>query len=115
MDVDLPPFEALQLARDRAGGQAALARICGRAQPTVWKWFQSLKQLPAEHVLPVEAATGVPCYLLRPDIYPRGLVVPLEAPLDEFAPVVPSNRRAAFDARDHHAGRPAQRFMGAPR
>jgi DNA-binding transcriptional regulator YdaS (Cro superfamily) len=68
------PFEALELAREKAGGQAALARICERSQPSVWKWFQSSKRLPAEHVLRVEAATGVSRHWLRPDIYPRGLV-----------------------------------------
>jgi DNA-binding transcriptional regulator YdaS (Cro superfamily) len=64
------PFEALCSAVDRAGGQSALARICGVGQPAVWKWLQSSKRLPAEHVLAVEAATKVSRHHLRPDIYP---------------------------------------------
>lgn len=70
MNNDLSPFEALELAVERAGGQAATARICEVSQPAVWKWLQSSKRLPAEHVFRVEAATGVPRYLLRPDLYP---------------------------------------------
>ena len=64
------PFEALQQALAIAQSQSELARICGVSQPTVWKWLQSSKRLPAELVLRVEAATGVSRHLLRPDIYP---------------------------------------------
>jgi len=70
MDIALSPFEALERAVKTAGGQSALARICEVSQPTVWKWLQSTKRLPAEHVLTVEAATGVSRHALRPDIYP---------------------------------------------
>lgn len=115
MNEDLTPFEALEMARDIAGGQAGLARICKRSQPTVWKWFQSSKLLPAEHVLPVEAATGIDRTLLRPDIYPRGLVDgvpynPDEPLLDVFTPIK-LNRQAArdtaADARFHGVDRRA--------
>lgn len=64
------PNEALTEAVARLGGQSALARLCGKAQPTVWSWVQNSKPLPAEFVLRVEAATGVSRHLLRPDIYP---------------------------------------------
>lgn len=64
------PIEALAGAVKAVGGQSAFARLCGKAQPTVWKWLQNGKRLPAEHVLIVEAATGVSRHLLRPDIYP---------------------------------------------
>ena len=47
-----------------------MGRLCGKAQNTVWKWLQNSKPLPAEHVLVVEAATGVSRHHLRPDIYP---------------------------------------------
>ncbi|WP_312312350.1 transcriptional regulator [Sphingobium yanoikuyae] len=67
------PFEALKDAVAKAGGQAATARICGVSQPAVWKWLQSGKRLPAEHVLAMEAETRVSRHLLRPDIYPRFL------------------------------------------
>ena len=73
MSNQLSPFQALQMAVQRAGGQAATSRICGVSQPAVWKWLQSGKRLPAEHVLAVEAETGVSKHLLRPDIYPLSL------------------------------------------
>lgn len=73
MDLNPTPFEALEAALACAGSQSELARICGVSQPTIWKWLQSSKRLPAEHVLAVEAATGVPRHHLRPDIYPADL------------------------------------------
>jgi len=73
MHTQITPFEALQEAVDALGGQSALARLCERSQPTVWKWLQSSKRLPAEHVLAVEAASGISRHLLRPDIYPADL------------------------------------------
>jgi len=47
-----------------------MARLCGVAQPSVFKWLTRGKVLPAEFVLKVEAATGVSRHDLRPDIYP---------------------------------------------
>lgn len=70
MDMTPTPFEALETALERAGSQSELARICGLTQPSVWKWFQTTKRIPAEYVLRVEAATGVSRHHLRPDIYP---------------------------------------------
>lgn len=63
------PTEALDRAVKIAGGQSAIARRLGVSQPTVWAWLNG-GQLPAEHVLAVEAATGVSKHALRPDIYP---------------------------------------------
>ena len=77
MQLQPTPYEALQAALERAGSQSELARVCGITQPSVWKWFQSSKRLPAEYVLRVEAATGVSRHFLRPDIYP----------VEEHAPV----------------------------
>jgi DNA-binding transcriptional regulator YdaS (Cro superfamily) len=71
MRQELNPLEALRASVARLGGQSPLARVCGVGQPAVWKWLQSAKRLPAQHVLAVEAATGVSRHLLRPDIYPR--------------------------------------------
>lgn len=65
------PLEALKASVASLGGQSALARVCGVGQPAVWKWLQSSKRLPAQHVLAVERATGVSRHALRPDIYPR--------------------------------------------
>ena len=70
MPSQITPFEALSAAVSKAGSQSELARICRVSQPSVWKWLQSSKRLPAEHVLEVERVTGVSRHDLRPDIYP---------------------------------------------
>jgi DNA-binding transcriptional regulator YdaS (Cro superfamily) len=69
----LTPFEAFDLAVTRAGGQSALARIWGCTPGNINQLLQKKSQVPAEYVLPTEAATGVLRHDLRPDIYPRGL------------------------------------------
>lgn len=69
----LTPEQALTQAVNRIGGQSAMARLLDLRQSTVWEWLNSSRQLPAEHVLKVEAATRVARHDLRPDIYPRGL------------------------------------------
>lgn len=72
--VDEPtPYRALLNAIEAVGTQAELARMCQVSTTAVWKWVQSSKRLPAEFVLCVEAATGVPRHHLRPDIYPADL------------------------------------------
>lgn len=48
-----------------AGGVSELARRIGISQPAVTNW----ERVPAERVLAVEAATGVPRMRLRPDLY----------------------------------------------
>jgi TorA maturation chaperone TorD len=55
----------LTRAIDAAGGVARLARKIGIAQPSVSNW----NRVPAERVIAVEAATGVPRKVLRPDLY----------------------------------------------
>lgn len=62
------------LARDvvaRVGSQAALADIVGVRQQSVSEWCIKSKPIPPQHVLKVEAATGISRHALRPDIYPR--------------------------------------------
>lgn len=86
MSNALTPYEALRKAVERAGSQSAFARICGVTQPSVWKWLQSGKRLPAEHVLCVEAATGLSRHSLRPDIYPRD-PIPFASPAVAADPV----------------------------
>src|SRR5690348_1150760 len=78
---DLSPFEAFDLAVTRAGSQSDLARICGCTPANISQLLQKRRELPAEYVLKVEAATGVSRHDLRPDLYPRGLQddVPYEA------------------------------------
>jgi DNA-binding transcriptional regulator YdaS (Cro superfamily) len=65
------PVGALRAAVDRIGGQNATARLLKVAQPSVWRWLTEEKPLPAQHVLLVEAATGISRYDLRPDIFSR--------------------------------------------
>jgi TorA maturation chaperone TorD len=55
----------LQQAIRAAGGVTELARRIGVAQPSVSKWTR----VPSERVVSVEAATGVPRRVLRPDLY----------------------------------------------
>jgi DNA-binding transcriptional regulator YdaS (Cro superfamily) len=63
--------EALKRACDVAGGQKRLADKVGTTQSQVWYWLERAKKgVPAEFVLPIEAATGVPRSELRPDLYP---------------------------------------------
>lgn len=71
MSDALTSFEALELAVERAGTQESFAKALGVSQPTVWRWLQSSKRLPAEHVLEAERQFGVSRHDLRPDIYPR--------------------------------------------
>jgi DNA-binding transcriptional regulator YdaS (Cro superfamily) len=62
---------ALQLACRTVGGQKALADRLGVRQSTVWYWLaRSKRGVPAEYVMPIEAATGISRHLLRPDIFP---------------------------------------------
>lgn len=64
--IDSPLATAVRAA----GSQSAFARLVGRRQSTVFGWLKDGKPLPAEHVLTVEAETGVSKNVLRPDIYP---------------------------------------------
>lgn len=63
------PIQALAVAVRIVGGQAAMARLLGVSQPSVWGWLHKQKVLPSEHVLTVESATQITRYDLRPDIY----------------------------------------------
>src|SRR5258708_12740714 len=55
----------LSEAIQAVGGVSELARRVGVSQPSVSNW----DKVPAERVLAVEAATGVPRMRLRPDLY----------------------------------------------
>ena len=69
--------EALRRACEVAGSQKSLADRIGTTQSQVWYWLErSKKGVPAEFVLPIEQATGVPRGELRPDLWP---VEPAEA------------------------------------
>lgn len=104
MDQGITPQQALTLAVNRIGSQSAMSRLCGVSQSAVWKWLDEGMVLPAEHVLKVEAATGVPRHELRPDIYPRGLQDDVP-----FRPTVEVDREPDFvaDESDEVLQRPA--------
>jgi len=74
MDATGSPFEspqeALREAVKRIGSQSATGRLLKVSQAAVWEWLRKDKVLPAEHVLTVEAHTGVSKHDLRPDVYP---------------------------------------------
>ncbi|MBI5263304.1 MAG: molecular chaperone TorD family protein [Bradyrhizobium sp.] len=57
--------EGLDRAINAAGGVARLARKIGISQPSVSSW----RKVPAQRVIAVEAATGVPRAELRPDLF----------------------------------------------
>ncbi len=59
------------------GGVSELARRIGISQPAVTNWAR----VPAERVLAVEAATGVPRIRLRPDLYRES---PMSVEVDEI-------------------------------
>ncbi len=50
------------------GNQARLAKSLGVTHAAIRQWVAG--QVPAERVLAVELATGIPRSSLRPDLYP---------------------------------------------
>lgn len=74
------PEEALREAVVRVGSQAAMARLIGVAQPSVWRWLKQGHALPGRHVLAVEKATGISRHDLNPVFYPLEPVAPDSAP-----------------------------------
>ena len=79
---------ALERAIALAGGQSALARAIGKSQGHVWHWVKVAKRVPAEAVLAVEQATGVPRTELRPDVYPAADALATQ-PRDEAPQIDP--------------------------
>ena len=65
------PAAALRIAVRIIGSQSATSRLLGVTQGAVSKWLDQGKHLPPGHVLKVEAATKIPRWVLRPDLYPR--------------------------------------------
>lgn len=63
-------MKPIELAIRKAGSQANLAKAIEVSQARVWNWVNRDPKIPAEMVLRIEAATGVPRDKLRPDIYP---------------------------------------------
>lgn len=56
----------LAVALRRAGGQAQLGRMIGRAQPSVRTWAVKGTRVSAEDAIKIEAATGVPAESINP-------------------------------------------------
>lgn len=72
----LTPYEALLLCKTKAGGtQEMLADALGCSQTAVWKMLQSAKRMSQPYVLRASKLYGIPCYVLRPDIYERQTMV----------------------------------------
>ena len=67
----MSPEAAISEAVRRMGGQNAAARRLGISQTSVWRWVSKGQTVPGEHVLDIEAATGISRHDLRPDLYPR--------------------------------------------
>jgi DNA-binding transcriptional regulator YdaS (Cro superfamily) len=59
--------KGLSAAIDRAESMTRLAESVGVSLSALSQW----NRVPAERVLRVEQATGVPRHKLRPDLYPK--------------------------------------------
>lgn len=64
-------MNGLDLAINTMGSQSKLARAMGRSPQVISHWHRKLGRIPAEHVPAVERVTGIPRFLLRPDLYER--------------------------------------------
>ena len=63
---------AMMTAKDviqAGGGPTAVARALDVRQSVVSNWAIR-NRIPAERVLEIERITGVPCWEIRPDIFP---------------------------------------------
>jgi DNA-binding transcriptional regulator YdaS (Cro superfamily) len=94
-------LEALNAAVNAAGSQSQFARDMGVFQPTVWRWLNQSKQLPAEYVLTAERLYGVSRHDLRPDIYPRPISIGAEPVRDIM---IDQGGAGRFIGVDRHAG-----------
>lgn len=60
---------AIKRACEAVGGQVKLAALIKVSAPAINQWVTK-GRVPAERVLAVEAASGIPRHELRPDLYP---------------------------------------------
>lgn len=63
--------EIVAMTIKKAGGIAALARSLGIRLQSIQNW----KKIPAERVLDIEAAIGLPREKLRPDLYRKSKIM----------------------------------------
>lgn len=62
-------MEALERACKAVGNKKAMAKELGVGPSAISAWL-TRGRIPAEHVLKIERASGVPRTELRPDLYP---------------------------------------------
>lgn len=67
-DAKFQPMNAISRAAKAAGGQAKLAGLLDVTPPMVNQWVKGTRPIPAERCPEIEAATGVRCEDLRPDV-----------------------------------------------
>lgn len=58
----------LDLAAEKFGSQAALARAIGSSRSALNQWKREGREVPAEYAPLIEELTGVPCDLLCPSV-----------------------------------------------
>jgi len=95
----------LSRAIENLGSQSALARACGVKQGHVWHWLNKSRNVPADYVLTIEAATGgaVTRHELRPDIFGKPATARREKDPAKKEPPSPSlNAAAARDPLNAH-------------
>ena len=66
----MTPLQALEKAIEIAGNRSKLAEQIGIKPQNVSNWVNRDKKAPAKYVAKISEVTGVPCYELRPDIFP---------------------------------------------
>lgn len=59
----------IMIAIKKAGGASKVAKRAKIARTSVYKW--AYLRVPADRVLLLSEMSGIPCYLIRPDIYPN--------------------------------------------
>ena len=59
--------DIIALAIERAGGVSRLARALGIRYQSIQIW----RRIPADRIVAIEGATGIPREQLRPDLYRR--------------------------------------------
>ena len=62
--------KGLEAAIKAAGGMRPLARLLGINYQSIQQWIKD-GRVPAERIVQIEIATGVPREKLRPDLYRR--------------------------------------------
>ncbi len=76
--------QILEQAIATLGSQTALAKAIGKSQGHISKWLER-SYVPAESVLAIESATGIPRQKIRPDLYPEmsSELLPNKRPMSE--------------------------------